>query len=61
MGCSIRYVVKNLYPQICTFENLYLAFRAAAKGKRGKPEVAAFEQDLEPNLFRLHMTANQED
>jgi hypothetical protein len=44
---------KNLYPQICTFENLYLAFRAAAKGKRGKTDVAAFERDLEPNLFDL--------
>ncbi len=44
---------KNLYPQICAFENLFLAFRAAAKGKRGKPDVAAFERDLEPNLFRL--------
>jgi RNA-directed DNA polymerase len=44
---------KNLYPQVCTFENLFLAFRSAAKGKRGRPEVAAFEQDLEPNLFRL--------
>jgi RNA-directed DNA polymerase len=44
---------KNLYPQICTFHNLYLAYRAAARGKRGKPEVAAFERQLEPNLFRL--------
>jgi RNA-directed DNA polymerase len=44
---------KNLYPQICTFENLFLAFRAAARGKRGKAEVAAFERELEPNLFRL--------
>ncbi len=44
---------KNLYPQICTFENLFLAYHAAARGKRGKPEVAAFEQYLEPNLFRL--------
>ena len=44
---------KNLYPQICTFENLFLAYRAAARGKRGKAEVAAFERELEPNLFRL--------
>ncbi len=35
---------KNLYPQICTFENLFLAYRAAARGKRGKAEVAAFER-----------------
>ena len=44
---------KNLYPQICAFENLFLAFRAAAKGKRGRPEVAAFERELEPKLFLL--------
>ena len=44
---------KNLYSQICAFENLFLAYRAAARGKRGKPEVAAFERELEPNLFRL--------
>ncbi len=43
----------DLYPQLCSFENLFLAFRAAAKGKRGKPSVAEFERDLEPNLFRL--------
>jgi RNA-directed DNA polymerase len=44
---------KNLYPQICDFANLYHAFRAAARRKRGRPDVAAFEIDLEGNLFRL--------
>ena len=44
---------KNLYPRICDFVNLYRAFRAAARGKRGRPDVAAFEIDLEGNLFRL--------
>ena len=44
---------KNLYPQICIFESLFLAYGAAARGKRGKPGVAAFECELEPNLFRL--------
>jgi retron-type reverse transcriptase len=44
---------KNLYPQICSFENLFLAYRAAARGKRGKADVATFELELEPNLFRL--------
>ena len=38
---------RNLYAQIISFENLYLAFRKARKGKRGRPEVAAFELDLE--------------
>jgi RNA-directed DNA polymerase len=44
---------KNLYPQICDFVNLYHAYRAAAKGKRGRTDVAAFEFDLENNLFHL--------
>jgi RNA-directed DNA polymerase len=46
-------IYHNLYPQICTFENLHSAFRKAAKGKRGRPDVAAFEFDLEANLLRL--------
>jgi len=45
---------KNLYPKIYDFDNLYWAFREARKGKRRKEPVAAFEVDLEPNLWRLH-------
>ena len=46
---------KRLYPSIYAFENLYLAFRKARKGgKRKKERVAAFELDLEANLWRLH-------
>jgi RNA-directed DNA polymerase len=44
---------KHLYPTIVSFENLYLAYRAAARGKRGQPNVAAFDLNLEDNLFRL--------
>ena len=44
---------KNLYPQICHFGNLYRAFRAARKGKRGRVAVASFEFDLEHNLLAL--------
>ncbi len=44
---------KNLYPQIYAFDNLYQAFREARKGKRSKPEVAAFEYHLEPELWQL--------
>ena len=44
---------KNLYSQIYAFENLYQAFRAARKGKRSRPAVAAFEFDLEHNLLAL--------
>jgi RNA-directed DNA polymerase len=44
---------KNLYPQIIGFENLYLAFKKAARGKRKKGDVAAFEYHLEENLLNL--------
>ena len=43
---------KNLYPHICSF-NLYLAFRAARKGKRDRVAVASFEFDLERNMLEL--------
>jgi len=46
---------KHLYPRIYSFENLYLAFRKARRGgKRKKESVAAFELDLEANLWQLH-------
>ncbi len=44
---------RNLYPKICTFENLYLAYRAARRGKRSHASVAAFEYDQESELLRL--------
>ena len=43
----------DLYRQIVTFENTFTAYRKAAKGKRGLPNVARFEFDLEANLLRL--------
>ncbi len=46
---------KHLYPQVHAFENLYQAFRKARLGgKRKKESVAAFELDLEANLWQLH-------
>jgi RNA-directed DNA polymerase len=44
---------KHLYPLITDFENLRLAFKNAARGKRGHLDVAAFEYDLERNLLDL--------
>lgn len=45
---------KNLYSQISSFENLYLAHRRARRGgKRKKPEVAEFEHNLGENLLQL--------
>jgi len=44
---------KNLYPRIYDFENLYLAFHKARRGKRSRPDVATFEMNLELELPRL--------
>lgn len=43
----------NLFPRIANFENLFAAWEAARRGKRRRPDVAAFERNLEPNLLRL--------
>ena len=56
----------NLYPALIGFNNLYLAYRKAAKGtlapalrfvasagERGEPAAATFEFDLERNLLAL--------
>jgi len=43
----------NLYNQITSFENLYLASRKARKGKRFNDSVMKFEKNIEENLFRL--------
>jgi retron-type reverse transcriptase len=45
--------IKGLWEQIATFENLYAAYRSAAKGKRFRDEVLAFSALLEDNLFDL--------
>jgi retron-type reverse transcriptase len=41
------------YDVICV-ENIFAAWREFRKGKRSKKDVAAFELDLEDNLFNLH-------
>ena len=43
----------DLWPRVTSFENLWQAFRRARLGKRGRPDVAAFEFDLEWNLLGL--------
>ena len=44
---------KNLYPQVVDFENLYLAWRKARKGKRGHAGPASFERRQEEELLTL--------
>ncbi|MBM4467631.1 MAG: RNA-dependent DNA polymerase [Chloroflexi bacterium] len=44
---------RHLYAQVWSFDNLYLAYRRARKGKRGQEPAANFEFDLEGNLLQL--------
>jgi retron-type reverse transcriptase len=43
----------NLWPQITSFENLYQAAQQAQKGKRFRPNVLAFNYQLETELIQL--------
>lgn len=45
--------VTGTYADIYTWENLYTAYRKAAKGKRSRRPAAAFEFKLEDNLIQL--------
>ena len=42
-----------MYEQIITWDNLFLAYRKAARGKRGRAAAAGFEHHLEDNLVGL--------
>ena len=41
------------FTQLTSWDNLLLAYHKASKGKRGHPNVAAFEYKLEDNLLQL--------
>ncbi|MBP8019140.1 MAG: hypothetical protein KAY82_03805 [Hylemonella sp.] len=45
----------NLFEQICCFDNLWLAFKRAAKGKRSQEEVADFECDADLRLLGIQL------
>jgi hypothetical protein len=45
--------MSELFEQFCSFENLYIAYRRARKGKRGKASVAGFEYNQEDELVQL--------
>lgn len=44
---------KNLYPKLCSMENLMLAFRRAKKGKSKEDYVIKYESNLIQNLKQL--------
>jgi len=45
--------MQTMYDRVCEWDNIWLAWRKAAKGKRGRPAVARFEYHLEDNLVAL--------
>ena len=45
--------LRDLYPRITAFPTLLAAFRKASKGKRYRPDVLAFADNLEAELFQL--------
>jgi RNA-directed DNA polymerase len=44
---------RDLWPQLVSFENLWLAYLGARRGKRSRPDVAAYEFEAEIRLLRL--------
>lgn len=44
---------QSMFAELCSYENLYLAYLKARKGKRSKPGVATFEYHQERELIRL--------
>jgi len=53
IGVSFMKTYRNLYPKIYDLENLYLAYRKARCGKRGKSPAADFELIQDEELERL--------
>lgn len=45
--------IRNLFPKIYDFENLFYAYKAAIKCKRYREDVMAFTDNLEGNLIEL--------
>ncbi|MBI4738436.1 hypothetical protein HY772_02550 [Candidatus Woesearchaeota archaeon] len=43
----------NLYPELCSYDNLYLAYKQARKHKTRKQYVIEFERDLKQNILLL--------
>ena len=44
---------RNLWIELCSYENLYSAFKKARRHKTLKPYVIEFEKNLEDNLLQL--------
>ena len=48
-------MAESQYSQLCSYENLLLAFKKARKGKTTKDYIVDFEQNLKQNLQQLRI------
>ncbi len=48
----------HLFERVCAFDNLILAAQKAMRGKKNKPNIAAFDFNLEYELIRLQAELN---
>ena len=53
-GLIRKRIYHNIFDEIVSLENLFLAWREFCRGKRKKADVQKFEFNLEDNLFELH-------
>jgi len=44
---------RDLWPHLVSFENLWLAYLAARRGKRARPAVSAYELDADTRLLPI--------
>ncbi len=50
---SIREMTENAFDEMLCFQNMYQAYKMAARGKRSKKEVIDFELDLSHNIWEI--------
>ena len=50
----------NLYPELCCFDNLLLAFKKASRATKNKPETLLYFYNLEQNLTSLRESLEKE-
>ncbi len=43
----------SMFDELCSWQNLHLAYIRASRGKRGQPNAARFEHNLEENILAL--------
>ena len=53
-GIIIMAIIHKFYDELISLENIFFCWDEFKHGKRKKPDVMAFERNLEDNIFTLH-------